>query len=714
MGITTDVLNVRLTAEERGFIGTMNSASSAVKNLGATLAGLGLGAFLKETVTVAGELEQNLGGAEAVFKSFAAGIQDTASKAYSALGLSQSQYLATANKMGALFQGSGFSISQSAEMTTVAMQRAADVASIMGVEINSAMEAVAGAAKGNFTMMDNLGVAINDTTLQIYAQEKGLGRLETTQQKVNAAMQMFIEKTDYAAGNYAKENDTYAGSLQTLKAEFQNTMAEIGTTLMPVAQTALPLIRTVVSDLKPVVLDVSRGIATMSTALGLLEDPSVRAVVYLGAATMAISKLNAVAGTTASGLVLLGSGLMWLLGKWSAEEEKLSEATSTVIDTAGAAADRAAASTDNFTDSLNEANAAAVKLASFDEITKLSGDSGSSIASKIATSADLDTINDIISSTGDLQAAIDDVNSQRVDFEAMFSGAEKHLGNIKEGLAKALSIDPEEQLAGLRILNSEIETLFGPEFTSFWKGVGSDIYDVFNGTETDSYNALLRLNEKIKTIPFAATINEIAIEIGKNLSEGVRDVTEGFDKLQNGDFAGAMASFSTAVEKNSALAGTFAEPLGKAAGVSADYFTALSEGDTTAANQVLNGFSKNVHGGLNYANNWMLDSILASDYIKINPLTKQLPEMAVWWDNTFRNFGAGLYNFENAASTAVAEVMSPAPPASASDIHSILNSISGTNTAAGPIQVILELDGEKVAESVINYQDNQVTVTNGR
>ena len=37
-------------------------------------------------------------------------------------------------------------------------QRAADMASVMGIDMSSAMEAVTGAAKGNYTMMDNLGV----------------------------------------------------------------------------------------------------------------------------------------------------------------------------------------------------------------------------------------------------------------------------------------------------------------------------------------------------------------------------------------------------------------------------------------------------------------------------------------------------------------------------------------------------------------------------
>ena len=257
--MTTDEVNVKLTADGSQFEREIVNAGKKAKDFGETvekstdkasdgfdklkgaIAGLGLVAGLKNTLNLAGELEQNLGGAKAVFGNYANDMQNIAAQAYSKLGLSQSEYLATANKMGALFKGSGFSAAQSADMTTKAMQRAADVASIMGVDINSAMESVAGAAKGNFTMMDNLGVAINDTTLKLYAQEHGLGKLETTQQKVNAAMQMFLDKTEYAAGNYTRENDTFAGAFQTAKAEVENLVAAVGTELLPAATTIIPI-----------------------------------------------------------------------------------------------------------------------------------------------------------------------------------------------------------------------------------------------------------------------------------------------------------------------------------------------------------------------------------------------------------------------------------------------------------------------------------------
>lgn len=178
------------------------------------------------------ELEQNLGGSEAVWGEWADEIQATASHAFSAMGLSMSDYLAEANKMGSLLKGSGYTTAEAYKLTTDVMQRASDVASIMGIDVASAMQAVEGAAKGNFTMMDNLGVAINDTTLANYALEKGITkstRSMTTQEKTALAFQLFMEKTAGYAGNYAHENDTLAGSFQTLSAAFDNFLAGQGT-----------------------------------------------------------------------------------------------------------------------------------------------------------------------------------------------------------------------------------------------------------------------------------------------------------------------------------------------------------------------------------------------------------------------------------------------------------------------------------------------------
>lgn len=232
-----DSVKIRIDGDDKGFRKTLQGIEGVAKSsfkavaVGAAAVGTAFTAITAKALNFAGELEQNIGGSEAVFKEFASTIQDAAGTAFKNMGLSASDFLATANKMGALMQGSGISIKDSADLSTKAMQRAADVASIMGIDVSMAMESIAGAAKGNFTMMDNLGVAMNATTIESYALSKGIKTAYSDMDnatKIQLAMQMFLEKTTYAAGNYAKENKTLAGALTTAKAALTNFMSGTG------------------------------------------------------------------------------------------------------------------------------------------------------------------------------------------------------------------------------------------------------------------------------------------------------------------------------------------------------------------------------------------------------------------------------------------------------------------------------------------------------
>lgn len=141
-------------AESAGTSAGEKSGSSFASAIKKFIVTAGIGAAVTKAINLGGELEQNLGGTEAVFGDFAGSIQDSANQAYKNMGLSASDYMATANKMGTLFQGSGMDQQKSLDMTASAMQRAADVASVMGLDTSAAMESIAGAAKGNFTMIN--------------------------------------------------------------------------------------------------------------------------------------------------------------------------------------------------------------------------------------------------------------------------------------------------------------------------------------------------------------------------------------------------------------------------------------------------------------------------------------------------------------------------------------------------------------------------------
>jgi phage-related protein len=218
--------------------GVRDTIAGIGKAAGVAIGGLAIGAAVgaKKLVTGVieqfGSLEQSLGGSEAVFQEYASTMQKIGEDAYKNMGVSQSQYLDTANKMGALFQGTGLTAERSADITAQAMQRAADMASVMGIDMQMALDSVAGAAKGNFTMMDNLGVAMNATTIEAYAAANGLDFVwasATQAEKAEMAMKMFFETTEQYAGNFAKEStQTIRGSMGLLTAAVTSWTAGLG------------------------------------------------------------------------------------------------------------------------------------------------------------------------------------------------------------------------------------------------------------------------------------------------------------------------------------------------------------------------------------------------------------------------------------------------------------------------------------------------------
>jgi phage-related protein len=151
------------------------------------------------------------------------------------MGASANAALEYTTKMGSLFQGSGIEQSKSAEMSMAYAKRAADVASVMGVPVADAMEAVTGAAKGNFTMMDNLGVAMNDTTLKAYALAEGYAKPwseMSNAEKNTVAYEMFLAKTSQYAGNFEKENSSLAGSMDIFTSSWENVLSSLGDPVM--------------------------------------------------------------------------------------------------------------------------------------------------------------------------------------------------------------------------------------------------------------------------------------------------------------------------------------------------------------------------------------------------------------------------------------------------------------------------------------------------
>lgn len=506
-----------------------NVSTGIIKKITKAASAIGLGKIIGDSIMSGGDLEQNLGGAEVVFGKYADSMCSKAETAFKDMGLSESDYLATANKMGALFKGTGMDAASAAAMSQQAMQRAADVASIMGIDTASAMEAVTGAAKGNFTMMDNLGVAINETSLQIYAQEKGLGKLETTQQKVNAAMQMFFEKTEYAAGNYARENETFSGSLSTFKAELDNLSADLGTTLLPTAISVITMARDGLEVISPLVIGLGEGIngvcqyinnlsPSAKTMLGLAVGFAVvipvvtKAQALYNAANGAwsgllnilipkeITRANVLKAT--AGWLAIIVGVLALVADIGATAREMSSGESEDMQDTADGADTAADSVDGLAESYSglgkESEKAKKSLADIDTLNIFDGGSaGTGGVDFAAVTSGAENASDMVAGLTDdldgLTDELDGLNGLSLDgLGAMFSTTFGDIGSGFSTIFDALNFDSDTQYQSLLVLNEKVKQLFGEDWTTFWNNVGATINRAFgpNNSEYDRYMAL--------------------------------------------------------------------------------------------------------------------------------------------------------------------------------------------------------------------------------
>ena len=747
--MTAEELNIIITAQNREFNTAINgvinrlddmeertrhygdSATDVFKRVAQAASALGIGKIISDSIMSGGELEQNLGGVEVVFQQHAESMKNTAKTAFKDMGLSESGYLAAANKMGALLKGSGFDIASAADMSQRAMQRASDVASIMGIDVASAMEAVTGAAKGNFTMMDNLGVAINDTTLQIYAQEKGLGKLETTQQKVSAAMQMFLEKTEYAAGNYARENDTFSGSLTTFKAELENLSAELGTELLPTATSLLSMARSGLEAVSPLVVTLGEGVNRVAAFLTDLSPTaktmltiSLLSAVAIPAVTKAqllynaanakwkdllnilipkeITRANVLKATV--GWLAIIAGMLALVADVGATAREMNSSEGEAMQDTADGADAASASVDGLADSYaglgDSADAAKKSLLDIDTLNVFDGGSAGTAGMDFTAAVDgansaQEAFDEAMNAAGDLE---DELNGLSLDgLGDTFSTTFSDIGTGFSTLLDAFNFDSDTQLESLQVLDKKVRELFGDDWSDFWTNVGSTMYRAFgeNNSEYDRYMALTDIEGWLTEINNVLT--SWMGDFGAAWSEFWKGVGSSFNESNNNREIELSNKFSTLyADINDALLENLKQGM--------DPEEALKAAKDK--NKVGNNW-ESLSLENQYYNEQGWDKSLNLTYAyELQKLLEQSGQIAPAVDTSQYQF----VDYQPPTST-----LPSYQPNAPADLSVIFPQAEDTGARSFNFEIhnTVELDGDKVGESVTNYQTRENAKSNG-
>lgn len=213
-----------------GMIAGIKALANGMKELASKV-----GEVAKESLNARGELEQQVGGIETLFKDSSNKVIENANKAYGTAGLSAVDYMSTATSFSAsLLQSLGNDTEKVAETTDMAIIDMSDNANKMGTSMESIQNAYQGFAKQNYTMLDNLKLGYGGTKTEMQ-------RLLTDAQKVTGVKYDINNLNDvYQAihviqgelgitGTTAKEaTETLQGSMSGMKGAWQNFLSGSG------------------------------------------------------------------------------------------------------------------------------------------------------------------------------------------------------------------------------------------------------------------------------------------------------------------------------------------------------------------------------------------------------------------------------------------------------------------------------------------------------
>lgn len=263
---------------------------------------------------MAADLQDAMGATEQIYKNAADSVKDWADNLESYYGIAEGEALEYANMMGSMLVNiGGLTEEQAAKQAQTLIELAGDLTAMYGGTTADAVRALTGALKGNNTMLDNYGMAVNDAMIKTKALEMGLydgtGQMDLATKQA-ATLALIMEQTGAAQGQAAREAEGASGSMRAFATEIKNLAADIGEVLLPVITPLLASLGEIVkkiSELSPETQKIIIAIAGVAAAIGPL-------LVAVGMMSQGIGSIIGLFGSASIATGGLGSALSALAG----------------------------------------------------------------------------------------------------------------------------------------------------------------------------------------------------------------------------------------------------------------------------------------------------------------------------------------------------------------------------------------------------------------
>lgn len=292
----TGQISPGLRSEAQGLKEDLDDAAAAGTNLGTVLKGLGAAAAVKglfDLAVAASDLEQAVGGTEAIFGEASGAINEFATGAARSAGLTETAARTMTSQIGGLLRGFQFTREEAAKTSIQLARLGADLAAAFGGNPEEAVAALGAALRGEFDPLERFGVSLNVASIEAFALANGLAASKdevTGAVRAQAALQLIMERTADVQGQFAREAETAGGAMAIFKASAGDAAAELGGDLTPAfvgllgtlqeilpdlieaGHTILPAVGDAFANLTPLIGTTTQLLVALSPAIGAIAS----------------------------------------------------------------------------------------------------------------------------------------------------------------------------------------------------------------------------------------------------------------------------------------------------------------------------------------------------------------------------------------------------------------------------------------------------------
>lgn len=254
--------------------GISASFKASAIGIGAAFAAIKVGAFFKDAVTEASNLNESINAINVLLGTGASSFLEFGKSAADNLGIAQQNLNALVTPTAALLKNAGLTGEALSSSLQTLATRATDVGSVVNASAGEVLEGFNAALRGEFDTLEKFGVSLKQSAVNQKAVELGLAETTSavsTQASALAAYQLVLEKSAFAAGDFAKTQDGVANSGRIIAANFAELKATVGTTLLPAVQIVqgalIPALEAVAPALGTVAEAVGQTLVALAPAL---------------------------------------------------------------------------------------------------------------------------------------------------------------------------------------------------------------------------------------------------------------------------------------------------------------------------------------------------------------------------------------------------------------------------------------------------------------